>query len=113
MTTYPKVTRIPDLNIPERASYLVEGGAIDPDWASALRTGEAPFCEITIWNHSDQIASYRGNVWPGAWPALFRSLRGIAQSGPQSMLTAEGQEMVSRADDLYAVSHAEKPEPAA
>lgn len=79
--------------------YRISGGDIAPDWAEACsERGEEPQCEVTIWGGGDQLGSYGGTVWPSAWPELFESHRGSAQSGPFTLLTDLGKRMIAEAD---------------
>lgn len=73
------------------ARYRIEGGDLADQWASGLRSGRVAWCEITIRNGSDYLGSFGGEVWPGAWPALFECGKGTAQTGPWTRVTAAGR----------------------
>jgi hypothetical protein len=92
------VTRRDDLIV----HFHIEGGTIDPGWARGLRPGRKAECDFTIWRASldtdrVQLGSFGGEVWPSAWPHLFESHRGTAQSGPFTTLTPLGLRAVLRA----------------
>lgn len=104
----PKITRIDDGSFPEQHRYRIEGGDIAPEWATSLRrratafpsepVPEVPSCEFTIWHSGNQLGSYGGTVWPSAWPHLFESHKGTAQSGPFTLVTTEGLRLISDAE---------------
>jgi hypothetical protein len=89
--------------------FRIEVAALEAGWASAhaehvaqeraagRAVEETPYCEITIWHQGNTIGSFGGNVWPGAWPALFVFDRGNPHSGPVTYLSEEGLRMVSDA----------------
>lgn len=52
--------------------FEVLGGDVTPEWARGLRVPNAPWCSVTIWNGGTHVGAFGGEVWPAAWPALFR-----------------------------------------
>lgn len=84
-------------------TYRIVGWAVRSDWAAeCAKRGAEPSCEFSIWSNSDQLGSYGGEAWPGAWPALFTCHRGSAQSGPYTLLTEVGKQLVREADAAFA-----------
>jgi hypothetical protein len=81
-------------------TYLLIGGDVRADWLKGVHPPDAPWCEITVWSDLSQVGSYGGTVWPSAWPALFESHRGTAQSGPFTIITELGQELLRCAPAL-------------
>jgi len=105
------ITRIDDGRLPAQHRYRIEGTDIAPEWAESLeRCARAfpnderpavPYCEFTVWNEGNQLGSYGGAVWPGAWSLFFESHRGTAQTGPYTLLTAEGLRLVAEAERAW------------
>lgn len=92
----PTVTRI-ESKIPGCARYRLEGGDLREDWAASLRPGRTAWCEISIWDGSDLLGSFGGEVWPMAWPALFESGKGTSQTGPWTRVTPAGRAALAAA----------------
>jgi hypothetical protein len=112
MTKPITVTRIDDGAFPAQHRYRIEGGEIAPEWSKTLArrvvafqgcaaVDETPWCEFTIWYQGNQLGSYGGAVWPSAWPHLFESHRGSAQSGPFTLATDEGLRLISDAERAW------------
>jgi hypothetical protein len=105
------VTRIDNGSFPAQHRYRIEGGEIAPEWSKSLRRSQAafpgtgdletPWCEFTIWYQGNQLGSYGGSVWPSAWPQLFESHTGSAQSGPFTLATAEGLQLIADAERAW------------
>jgi hypothetical protein len=106
------VTRIDDGSFLAQHRYRVEGGEVTPEWSEGLgrhrgafpgcQTPDGvPWCEFTIWYSGNQLGSYGGAVWPSAWPHLFESHSGTAQSGPFTLATAEGLRLISDAERAW------------
>jgi hypothetical protein len=105
------VTRIDNDSFPEQHRYHIEGGEITAEWKASLerrvrafpneRIDTEPSCEFTIWHSGNQLGSYGGTVWPSAWPELFVSHKGSAQSGPFTLATAEGLRLIADAERTY------------
>lgn len=104
--TLPVVTLIrhdegaPALGVSETYRFRLEGGTIAP--GQEPRTGLAAWCEITLHGHGRAaegwyLASYGGEVWPAAWPALFEGGRGSASTGPWTRTTAVGLRLLEQA----------------
>jgi hypothetical protein len=103
-----RITRIDDGRFAEQHRYRIEGGEITAEWKAGLerrvrafpneKIDTEPSCEFTIWHSGNQLGSYGGTVWPSAWPDLFESHRGSAQSGPFTLATAEGLRLISDAE---------------
>lgn len=53
-------------------TFEIRGGDVAPEWAAMLRPPAAPWCTVTVWDEEPQIGGYGGEVWPSAWPELFR-----------------------------------------
>jgi hypothetical protein len=111
------ITRIDDGRFPAQHRYRIEGTDISPEWAESLeRRARAfpneqrpavPYCEFTIWYQGNQLGSYGGEVWPMAWPLLFESHRGTAQTGSYTLLTAKGLGLVAEAERAWERLHAD------
>lgn len=76
-------------------TFEVRGGDIGQEWSEVVRIPCAPWCAVTIWNEDAKIFAYGGEVWPMAWPELFR------MEGPRGrerhLLTEVGQVIFSAA----------------
>lgn len=81
-----------------RARLRVEGGDLAPAWASTLRDGRTPWCEVTVYldEEGGSVGSFRGEVWPGAWPELF-DCRPAQRDGAPVFLTDLGTSYVRAA----------------
>jgi hypothetical protein len=55
-----------------REEFEVRGGDVAPEWAVGLRPPLAPWCAITLWDEGHVVSGYGGEVWPSAWPNMFR-----------------------------------------
>lgn len=100
------MSEMPDVVLIERAAWTSErnhvrerfeiwGGDVTEEWAKSLRVPSAPWCAVTIWDEGDEIVGWGGEVWPGAYPALFH-IEG--QPGRQrTTLTDVGREVFARA----------------
>ncbi len=73
--------------------FRIEGGDIAPEW----NPRGVPWCQFTVYHGDDRIASYGGEVWPMAWPALFEAVQGNAHVGNGVRLTAAGRAAVEAA----------------
>lgn len=96
-STLPTVTVVSRSNNDNHVEYMLVGGDIGSAWQKSRRAGEEAWCRIAIWNRGDQLASFGGSVWPGAWPALFESGCGTAQTGPWTRLTGAGLALIEAA----------------
>ena len=99
MVREPEVTRIPDLEAPNRVGrYRIVGGSLAAGWKA--RDGREAWCEITVYQHGDELTlgSFGGEVWPAAWPALFvvgpRTIH-----GQTTKVTERGAELLRLADE--------------
>jgi hypothetical protein len=72
LITRAVVRRLDDGRPIVHEQFEVRGGDVAPEWATTLRPPAAPWCEVTIWNEEPAVSTYGGEVWPGAWPVLFR-----------------------------------------
>lgn len=98
MSTQPTVTRLPE-RLSGCSRYRLEGGDLKADWAASVEErGTVAWCEITVWDGSDQLGSYGGEVWPGAWPELFECHRGSVQSGPFTIILPACRTLLDAAD---------------
>lgn len=97
MARPPRVTRI-EVSTLGYERFRIEGGDLAPEWAESLRPGRSAWCEITLWHESENLGGYGGEVWPGAWPALFEPLRSTVLEGSGRIrLTAAGREALEAA----------------
>jgi hypothetical protein len=61
-----------------RETWTITGGEIDPSWLPRARgAGWEPGSRFTLYVIDGEVdpclASYGGEVWPTAWPALFQA----------------------------------------
>lgn len=88
----PRITLISRSDSLGRSTYRLDGGTVAAGW---LRPGKEAWCEVTLYDVCRRedgwyLTSFGGEVWPAAWPALFESGRGTAQTGPWTRLTSAG-----------------------
>lgn len=87
------------------ARYRVEGGELAPDWAKTLRDGKTAWCEVSIPEGRTCLSSYGGEVWPLAWPTLFRQPilpAGAVRVSPSTVeLTEAGVEALREAREEF------------
>ncbi len=55
-----------------RDRFRLDGGTLTPDWAAS--TDKPAWCEVSVYPDGF-VGAYGGEVWPSAWPHLFRSVR--------------------------------------
>lgn len=91
----PSITRI-GTDACGGTRYRLEGGDMAGGWA---RPGHLSWCEISVSRDSDYLGAYGGEVWPAAWPSLFETGRGTAQTGPWTRVTAVGKALLAAAPD--------------
>lgn len=58
--------------------YRVSGGEVASGWEP--REGREAWCEFSVWDGSDRLGTYGGEVWPTAWPDLFEAVSGAPGS---------------------------------
>ena len=81
----------------DRVRYRVCGGTLASEWAATARPGIPAWCEFVVYDGDPRVTSFGGEVWPSAWPELFGSSSGTAQTGPQTWLTEAGIEALKGA----------------
>ena len=84
----------------DRLRVRLVGGDIASEWAP--RVPRLPWCDLTLLLRQGRltetsIASFGGEVWPAAWPELFTSHRGTAQTGSYTLITYDGLALLERA----------------
>ena len=79
MHTITLIERVPS----NCARYRVVAQPETQEWLDALaeRGNPEPWCEFSVWDGSQQLGSYGGEVWPGAWPTWFTKIPGSVQGG--------------------------------
>jgi hypothetical protein len=77
-----------------RTRYRIEGGEIAGGWK--VREGRQAWCEFTIYNDGNALASFGGEVWPGAWPDIF-DVGPRSVHGQTTTLTEKGRKLVQLA----------------
>jgi len=99
----------------EYRRYRIEGGDLAPEWAASVRRGRAAKCEIKTWRTTyavRHVGVWGGEVWPSAWPALFKALDASANFGAGGYLITEaGDALLRAADEVYEFSFCDKPTP--
>ncbi len=80
--------------------YKLEGGTLADEWAKSLHPGRSAWCVITVRDFNTFVASYGGEVWPMAWPALFKPVSPSVAGGTAGVeLTMDGLRALARACD--------------
>ncbi len=90
-----------------REQWTIVGGEVDPTWRRVAVAGWEPSSRFALYvvdgEVNPRLASYGGDVWPTAWPALFRPLcrykRGIEITDEGLMFRAAA---LCGASDMYA-----------
>lgn len=83
----PTVTRI------DGDRYRVVGGTLANGWEP--RPGHEAWCEMTV--RDGQVVGFGGEVWPSAWPHLFRYKEPSVQQPLCVVLTDAGQQLFATA----------------
>lgn len=94
----PSIVRLPS-PIGCGFRYRITGAPTSPAWASTVRPGREPWCEITTWDHVT-LGSYGGELWPMAWPELFENLPNSNHGTGGVRLTEAGRAALEAADEL-------------
>lgn len=79
--------------------FRIEGGVLDPEWAKAARV-PTPWCVFSVWGDGPHLGAYCGEVWPMAWPELFRPTDpNRAHVSPSVSLTEKGLAAIAAATE--------------
>lgn len=56
--------------------YKITGIPTNPKWGT-----KEGWCRFTIYDQSNQLSTFGGELWPGAWPEIFETLPPTIYSG--------------------------------